>query len=215
MATIPGPARGLSRLAAAGGLALLLLPTLVAAEQPRPVAFYDGEAVVARAATLVGADVRLARLVERHEAEVAALRDEVDALRDELAHAAVLPVAARREVEARLAQRTIALLVEQTEGEREIEDEERHLADGLRVGVASVVARVAHERDLPVVIRTNAHTRVLDRDAVDLTDAVLAALGAGAAPDERGDDAPGTLRARARLQACAPAGDDAATLAAR
>jgi len=196
-------------------LPLVLLPALAAAEPARPVAFYDADAVLARASVVAGEhDARLVRLVARHEAELSVLREQVDALRLELVHATTLPMAVRRDVESRLAERTVALLVEETEGGREIEVERRRVTERLQGGVAAVVARVASERGLPVVVRTDADTVVLDPDAVDLTDAVLTALGAGPRLDEDGPIAP-DVRGRTRLQACAPVPDESAPIAAR
>lgn len=182
----------------------VLLSSLPAQARPgRPVAFYDGDVVLARAAAVAGEDARLVQLVERHAAESATLRRDVDALRAELAASAELPFAAQRELEARLAQRTVALMVAETEAAEEIERERSRIVDRLEGNVATLVARIAREHDLPVVVRTNRYTVLLDEDAVDLTGEVLAALDGAAprAPDE--ELPPLRLRSRTHLQSCA------------
>ncbi len=182
----------------------VLLSSLPAQATPgRPVAFYDGDVVLARAAAIAGADARLVQLVERHAAESTTLRRDVDALRAELAESAERPFAVQRELEARLAQQTVALVVAETEAAEEIERERRRVVERLEGNVAALVARIAREHELPVVVRTDRYTRLLDEDAVDLTDEVLAALD-GAAPHAPDEELPPLrLHSRTRLQSCA------------
>jgi hypothetical protein len=56
--------------------------------------------------------------------------------------------------------------------------------------IATTVARVAREKGYAVVIRTDADTRVLDDDAVDLTPQVIAALDRELTPAREPEPAP-------------------------
>ena len=176
MATISAFRAGLLLLAAASVLAAAPASSqdLRAAH---PVAYYDVETVVREAHALDPEWQRVAAVEERYVAESASLRAEVNELRTLLgAPDANLSDTQRRVFETQLAQRTIALLVLRTDSLRDVA-----AAKSVEVGdvdrrIARTVARLAREKGYAVVIRTDAGTRVLDDDAVDLTPQVVAAL---------------------------------------
>ena len=166
---------------------LLLLATasvLVAApassqdlRAPHPVAYYDVETVVREAHALDPEWQRVAAVEERYVAESASLRAEVNELRTLLgAPDANLSDTQRRVFETQLAQRTIALLVLRTDSMRDVAAAKSVAVGDVDRRIARTVARLAREKGYAVVIRTDAGTRVLDDDAVDLTPQVVAAL---------------------------------------
>lgn len=205
MATHPIPRRALTLAA----LTLLLaVPGRGAAEAldartPRgpTVAYYDADAVLDGTSAFAGERAGLDRLIERYDAESAPVRSEVDALRSELRRSVAWPADQRRDLETRLAGRTIALLVQRSEGAREIARTRAALLADEEQRIVRTVARVAGEHALSVVVRTNGSTRLLDQDAMDLTPLVIAALDAESGAPER--SAPGERR-RMRLQSCDP-----------
>lgn len=144
---------------------------------PHPVAYYDVETVVREAHALDPQWRRVAAVEERYVTESAPLRADVDELRTLLgASDANLSETQRRVFETQLAQRTIALLVLRTESMREVASV-KHVAVGdVDRRIAATVARLAREKGYAVIIRTDADTRVLDEDAVDLTPQVVAEL---------------------------------------
>lgn len=166
---------------------LLLLATasvLVAApassqdlRAPHPVAYYDVETVVREAHALDPEWQRVAAVEERYVAESASLRAEVNELRTLLgAPDANLSDTQRRVFETQLAQRTIALLVLRTDSMRDVAAAKSVAVGDVDRRIARTVARLAREKGYAVVIRTDADTRVLDDDAVDLTPQVVAEL---------------------------------------
>jgi Skp family chaperone for outer membrane proteins len=166
---------------------LLLLATasvLVAApassqdlRAPQPVAYYDVETVVREAHALDPEWQRVAAVEERYVAESASLRAEVNELRTLLgAPDANLSDTQRRVFETQLAQRTIALLVLRTDSMRDVAAAKSVAVGDVDRRIARTVARLAREKGYAVVIRTDADTRVLDDDAVDLTPQVVAEL---------------------------------------
>ena len=166
---------------------LLLLATasvLVAApassqdlRAPHPVAYYDVETVVREAHALDPEWQRVAAVEERYVAESASLRAEVNELRTLLgAPDASLSDTQRRVFETQLAQRTIALLVLRTDSMRDVAAAKSVAVGDVDRRIARTVARLAREKGYAVVIRTDADTRVLDDDAVDLTPQVVAEL---------------------------------------
>ena len=166
---------------------LLLLATasvLVAApassqdlRAPHPVAYYDVETVVREAHALDPEWQRVAAVEERYVAESASLRAEVNELRTLLgAPDANLSDTQRRVFETQLAQRTIALLVLRTDSLRDVAAAKSVAVGDVDRRIARTVARLAREKGYAVVIRTDADTRVLDDDAVDLTPQVVAEL---------------------------------------
>lgn len=166
---------------------LLLLATasvLVAApassqdlRAPQPVAYYDVETVVREAHALDPEWQRVAAVEERYVAESATLRAEVNELRTLLgAPDANLSDTQRRVFETQLAQRTIALLVLRTDSMRDVAAAKSVAVGDVDRRIARTVARLAREKGYAVVIRTDADTRVLDDDAVDLTPQVVAEL---------------------------------------
>lgn len=180
-------------------------------EQRAPVAFYDAESVARGARALAPERVLLDETEARYAAEIDPLARAVHRLRAAVVRGAGLPDAERRDLEARLAQSTIALIVARTEAAEEIALERDRLRASLERRVVPAVARVAREHGLAVVIRTDAATVVLDEDALDVTSLVIEAL------DET-REAPGVPspreRRRARVQSCetgASTGDGASS----
>lgn len=188
----------------------VVIPGASRAQELRPaVAFYDAGAVLRTTGAFAPARERLLQLVERRDAENALLQRDVVGLRDAVTRGRDLPDSERRELEARLAQSTIALLVARTEGAREVARERADLLERLESSIVPAVARVARDQGLAVVIRTNEATVVLDDDALDVTALVIDALDdARQAPE---GPTPSEKR-RTRVQSC-DAGTDA-TLAA-
>jgi Skp family chaperone for outer membrane proteins len=189
-----------------GVAAFLALPGGAAAAPadargPRaPVAYYDIDAVLRAPSVFASERARLVRLTDRYESEAAALRREVHALRAQVMHDRALPEAERRDLEARLAQRTIALLVARTEDARELARARIELLERIERRIVPAVARIARERGLVVVVRADADTVVLDEDALDLTGFVVDALDDGAADGV--EPASPSERRRTRLQSC-------------
>ena len=176
MATISAFRAGLLLLAAASVLAAAPASSqdLRAAH---PVAYYDVETVVREAHALDPEWQRVAAVEERYVAESASLRAEVNELRTLLgAPDANLSDTQRRVFETQLAQRTIALLVLRTDSMRDVAAAKSVAVGDVDRRIARTVARLAREKGYAVVIRTDADTRVLDDDAVDLTPQVVAAL---------------------------------------
>ena len=176
MATISAFRTGLLLLAAASVLAAAPASSqdLRAAH---PVAYYDVETVVREAHALDPEWQRVAAVEERYVAESASLRAEVNELRTLLgAPDANLSDTQRRVFETQLAQRTIALLVLRTDSMRDVAAAKSVAVGDVDRRIARTVARLAREKGYAVVIRTDAGTRVLDDDAVDLTPQVVAAL---------------------------------------
>ena len=176
MATISAFRAGLLLLAAASVLAAAPASSqdLRAAH---PVAYYDVETVVREAHALDPEWQRVAAVEERYVAESASLRAEVNELRTLLgAPDANLSDTQRRVFETQLAQRTIALLVLRTDSLRDVAAAKSVAVGDVDRRIARTVARLAREKGYAVVIRTDAGTRVLDDDAVDLTPQVVAAL---------------------------------------
>ena len=176
MATISAFRAGLLLLAAASVLAAAPASSqdLRAAH---PVAYYDVETVVREAHALDPEWQRVAAVEERYVAESASLRAEVNELRTLLgAPDANLSDTQRRVFETQLAQRTIALLVLRTDSMRDVAAAKSVAVGDVDRRIARTVARLAREKGYAVVIRTDAGTRVLDDDAVDLTPQVVAAL---------------------------------------
>lgn len=142
-----------------------------------PVAYYDVETVVREAHALDPEWQRVAAVEERYVAESASLRAEVNELRTLLgAPDANLSDTQRRVFETQLAQRTIALLVLRTDSMRDVAAAKSVAVGDVDRRIARTVARLAREKGYAVVIRTDADTRVLDDDAVDLTPQVVAEL---------------------------------------
>ena len=206
MATYPIPRRAVTL----GALTLLLaVPGRGAAEpldaralRGPTVAYYDADTVLDGTSAFAVERAGLDRLTERYESEAAPVRSEVDALRAELRQSVAWPADQRRDLETRLAGRTIALLVLRSEGAREIARARAALLAEEEQRVVRTVARVAGEHALSVVVRTNGSTRLLDQDAMDLTPQVIAALDAESGAEPR-RSAPSERR-RMRLQSCAP-----------
>ena len=176
MATISAFRAGLLLLAAASVLAAAPASSqdLRAAH---PVAYYDVETVVREAHALDPEWQRVAAVEERYVAESASLRAEVNELRTLLgAPDANLSDTQRRVFETQLAQRTIALLVLRTDSMRDVAAAKSVAVGDVDRRIARTVARLAREKGYAVVIRTDADTRVLDDDAVDLTPQVVAEL---------------------------------------
>lgn len=175
---------------------------------PQPVAYYDVDRVV-RDAEALGPETRqVAALEQRYDAEAAPLRAEVDELRTLLADRAVVDPQ-RRVLETQLAERTLALLILRTEGMREIARARTLAATGdVERRIAAVVARLARDEGYLVVIRTDRATRVLDRDAIDLTPRVIEALDRTAGTQETREPVPvpqeprPSERRRTRTQSC-------------
>lgn len=207
MATISAFRSGLLLLAAASVLA-----AAPASSQDlrasHPVAFYDVETVVREAHALDPQWQRVAAIEERYVAESSPLRAEVDELRTLLgARDANLSDTQRRVFETQLAQRTIALLVLRTEGMRDVAAAKSVAVGDVDRRIATAVARLAREKGYAVVIRTDADTRVLDEDAVDLTPQVVAELDRELMPVREPAPAPEEPqpdeRHPMRVQACA------------
>ena len=167
------------------GLLLLVAASVLAAapassqdlRAAHPVAYYDVETVVREAHALDPEWQRVAAVEERYVAESASLRAEVNELRTLLgAPDANLSDTQRRVFETQLAQRTIALLVLRTDSLRDVAAAKSVAVGDVDRRIARTVARLAREKGYAVVIRTDAGTRVLDDDAVDLTPQVVAAL---------------------------------------
>lgn len=167
------------------GLLLLVAASVLAAapassqdlRAAHPVAYYDVETVVREAHALDPEWQRVAAVEERYVAESASLRAEVNELRTLLgAPDANLSDTQRRVFETQLAQRTIALLVLRTDSMRDVAAAKSVAVGDVDRRIARTVARLAREKGYAVVIRTDAGTRVLDDDAVDLTPQVVAAL---------------------------------------
>ena len=167
------------------GLLLLVAASVLAAapassqdlRAAHPVADYDVETVVREAHALDPEWQRVAAVEERYVAESASLRAEVNELRTLLgAPDANLSDTQRRVFETQLAQRTIALLVLRTDSMRDVAAAKSVAVGDVDRRIARTVARLAREKGYAVVIRTDAGTRVLDDDAVDLTPQVVAAL---------------------------------------
>ena len=176
MATISAFRTGLLLLATAS-----VLVSAPASSQdlraPHPVAYYDVETVVREAHALDPEWQRVAAVEERYVAESASLRAEVNELRTLLgAPDANLSDTQRRVFETQLAQRTIALLVLRTDSMRDVAAAKSVAVGDVDRRIARTVARLAREKGYAVVIRTDADTRVLDDDAVDLTPQVVAEL---------------------------------------
>jgi Skp family chaperone for outer membrane proteins len=175
-------------------------PGATGAQEVRPtVAFYDAGAVLRATGVFAPERERLARIAADLDAEAELLRRAVYGLRDAVTHGRDLPEAERRDLEARLAQSTIALMVARTEGARELAHERADVLERLEGSIVPAVVRVAQEHGLAVVIRTNEATVVLDEDALDLTGLVIDALD-----DARETPEPLTPREkrRTRLQSC-------------
>ena len=190
---------------------------------PQPVAYYDVD-VVARDARALEPEWRRAVAVEeRLVAESAPLRAQVAELRTLLGDAA-LADRQRRVFETQLAQRTIALLLLRADGMRDIAQAKALALDDVEERITAAVARVARENGYVIVIRTDRATRVLDRDAIDLTPRVIAELdrAAGTTQETRAPAPapaprePGLAeRLRTRGQACdGPAAASAACASA-
>ena len=167
------------------GLLLLVAASVLAAapassqdlRAAHPVAYYDVETVVREAHALDPEWQRVAAVEERYVAESASLRAEVNELRTLLgAPDANLSDTQRRVFETQLAQRTIALLVLRTDSMRDVAAAKSVAVGDVDRRIARTVARLAREKGYAVVIRTDADTRVLDDDAVDLTPQVVAEL---------------------------------------
>jgi Skp family chaperone for outer membrane proteins len=168
------------------------------------VGYYDSDVILAGSKAFRAERARLDRLTRDYTAEAAPLERDVSALRDELRQTASWSDDARRDVESRLAARTIALLVLRSEERREIDQAHSALRDGADPRIVRAVMRLAGERGLPVVVRTDASTRVLDDDAVNLTPLVIAALDAESPDGE--PDGPAIESQPAHLQSCDAAG---------
>lgn len=206
MAKQPKP-RALIRLFAALVASTTLLANALTASADtaaarRPVGFYDADAVLRAAARTLPETAALDELLASYEAEAAPLQREVDELRAQVSAARESGDADRRTLETQLAHGTIALLIVRAEAREEAAALQEQMRDQLDHRIAAVTSRVASELDLPVVIRTDRFTRVLDEDAIDLTPQIVAAFGR-AAIDQPRDEAPSERR-RTRLQACAP-----------
>jgi hypothetical protein len=123
-------------------------------------------------------------------------------LRDAVVRGRELPDDERRDLEARLAQSTIALMVARVESAQEIARVRDDLVARLDQGIVAAVARVARERGLAVVIRADASTTVLDEDAIDVSALVIDTLDETREAPEQ--PSPGERR-RIRTQSCEPA----------
>lgn len=167
------------------GVSAMLAAAPVSAQDlraPHPVAYYDVDTVVREAHALDPEWQRVAAVEQRYTAESAPLRADVDELRTLLgARDANLTDAQRRVFETQLAQRTIALLVLRSESLREVAAVKSAAVDDVDRRIARTVARVARAQGYAVVVRTDADTRVVDDDAVDLTPHVVAELDREAA----------------------------------
>jgi len=197
MATIGPVLRRISLLVIA--LALAAPAVALAQQQLRaPVAYYDADAVTRGARTLGAERSRLERVEARYAADLEPLARAVHRLRDAVVRGRALPDDERRELEARLAQATIALIVARAEAGEEIAHERDVLRASLEQRIVPAVARVARERGLTVVIRTDAATAVLDEDALDVT-----ALVIGSLDETETREAPSPReRRRTRTQSC-------------
>jgi Skp family chaperone for outer membrane proteins len=164
------------------------------------VAYYDADAVLGATRTFAAEQSRLDRLAERYAADAAPLQAEVDELRARLRQSVGWSEAVRRALQTQLAARTIALLVRRAEGARELAQVRHAQLAGAEQRIVATVARVAGERALAVVVRTNASTRVLDENAIDLTPLVIAALDGQPSAPPRSE--PGERR-RLRIQSWA------------
>jgi len=176
------------------------------------VAYYDVDAVLRATSSFAPERDQLVQLTDRYESEAAPLRREVHALRAAVLRDRAVPEAERRDLEARLAQRTIALLVVRTEGARALAGARMDLLERLERIIVPAVARIARERGFAVVVRADAGTVVLDENALDLTGFLVAALDGDS--DDGVERAAPSERRRTRLQSCDDdsAADDAHAL---
>jgi len=197
MATI-GPVR--RRLLFLAGVLLPAVSGLAHAGEPRaPVAYYDAGVVMREARLFAAERAQLDRLVADRDAEVGPLERAVHRLRDAVVRGRDLPDDERRDLEARLAQSTIALMVARVESAQEIARVRDDLFARLDDGIVAAVARVASERGLAVVIRTDESTSVLDEDAIDVSALVIDTLDE--TREAPAQPAPGERR-RTRTQSC-------------